>query len=223
MSIVYAHEEHVVLRAAREDDAHVIRNLIIIAGDAAPDFPLSQAPSGQVLVHLASRRAIARYQSFAVRHSTLVEFDGLVAGLVLGYRLSRNLEAIRAGLLPPYLRPTCDLRQISPASFYVNTLAVFPEFRQLGIGSVLLEAAAATALAQKCRSLSLEAIACNTAALRFYRRHGFTGPGTECCEIPASPPCENDVLLLSRIVDDKFMFTPHREQAAWRRPLMTLR
>jgi ribosomal protein S18 acetylase RimI-like enzyme len=174
MSVVCAQLEPIRIRLAREDDAAAIRDLILIAGDAPPDFPIRAEEGQSALVHLGQRRAALRHQHFAVRHAVLAELGGTVCGVMLGYRVSRHQEAIRAGLLPPCLRPAHDAGLVGRTSFYINTLACYPQFRNLGIGRQLLAEAEALALRGKCRSLSLEVSSANGPALAFYERRGFT-------------------------------------------------
>jgi len=174
MSAVCAHLEPIRIRLAREDDAAAIYDLILIAGDEPPDFPVRAAEGHGALVHLEKRRAALRHQHFAVRHALLAELGGTVCGVMLGYRISRHLEAIRAGLLPASLRPAHDAGLVGRTSFYINTLACYPQFRNLGIGGQLLAEAEAWALRCKCRMLSLEVASGNAPALAFYERRGFT-------------------------------------------------
>ena len=59
-------------------------------------------------------------------------------------------------------------------SGHVITIDVLPEARRHGVGSSLLHAAEARLGAARCNSVTLETAVDNTAALAFYRRHGYT-------------------------------------------------
>ena len=96
-----------------------------------------------------------------------------IAGMMLGYRLSSQGETPKLAGLCQSLRPLSALETRAPASFYVNTLAVYPGDRNHGLGAVLLDAAERKARKAHCSSLLLEVAEENEAALRFYRRHGF--------------------------------------------------
>jgi ribosomal protein S18 acetylase RimI-like enzyme len=101
------------------------------------------------------------------------ELDGHVAGMVLGYRLSCEGPTPKLAGLCQSLRPISGLEGRAPASFYINTLAIYPGDRNHGLGAVLLEAAERKARKAHCSSLLLEVAAENEGALRFYERHGF--------------------------------------------------
>lgn len=94
--------------------------------------------------------------------------------MVLGYRLSSHGETPKLAGLCQSLRPLMALKERHPASFYVNTLAIYPGDRNRGLGAVLLGAAERKARKAHCACLLLEVARDNIAALRFYERHGFT-------------------------------------------------
>jgi ribosomal protein S18 acetylase RimI-like enzyme len=94
--------------------------------------------------------------------------------MMLGYRLSPHGETPKLAGLCQSLRPLSRLDGRDPASFYINTLAIYPRDRNLGLGAVLLDAAERRARHTRCASLLLEVSQGNEAAQRFYRRHGFT-------------------------------------------------
>jgi ribosomal-protein-alanine N-acetyltransferase len=56
---------------------------------------------------------------------------------------------------------------------HVITIDVLPEFRRFGVGSKLLSAAEDRLRAAHCLRVKLEAAVNNTAALAFYKRHGY--------------------------------------------------
>jgi ribosomal protein S18 acetylase RimI-like enzyme len=94
--------------------------------------------------------------------------------MMLGYRLSSHGETLKLAGLCQSLRPLMTLDERHPASFYVNTLAVYPRDRNHGLGAVLLGAAEAKARKAGCACLLMEVARDNIGALRFYARHGFT-------------------------------------------------
>src|SRR3546814_3144120 len=65
------------------------------------------------------------------------------------------------------------LERTVPGSFYVNALAVFEGYRDCGIGTRLLQAAAGRATAVGCTRLSLLVFARNLAAARLFERNGY--------------------------------------------------
>jgi ribosomal protein S18 acetylase RimI-like enzyme len=101
--------------------------------------------------------------------------------MMLGYRLSCAGDTPKLAGLCQSLRPLSALDPRPPASFYVNTLAVYPSARNHGLGTVLLYAAERKARKAHCSCLLLEVSADNDGALRFYERHGFAtwGPSQQ--------------------------------------------
>jgi ribosomal protein S18 acetylase RimI-like enzyme len=125
-------------------------------------------------VDLADRRYAQKCEIFCLRHALVCELGGEIAGMVFGYRLAVRGESSKLAGLCQSLKPLCSLEARLPASFYVNTLAVYPRHRNHGLGAVLLDAAERKARKAHCSCLLLEVAEENRAALRFYDRHGFS-------------------------------------------------
>ena len=115
--------------------------------------------------------------------------------MMLGYRLSNCGETPKLAGLCQSLRPLSRLDERLPASFYVNTLAVYPGDRNHGLGAVLLDAAQRKARKAHCSCLLLEVAEENEAALRFYWRHGFSAWPAK-----ARPMGQMRILVLEKIL-----------------------
>ena len=63
---------------------------------------------------------------------------------------------------------------VGPDEFIVESLAVDPSIRGLGLGTALMQAAEVKARAMKKRTMSLGVITENHGAIRLYRRLGYT-------------------------------------------------
>jgi ribosomal protein S18 acetylase RimI-like enzyme len=108
-----------------------------------------------------------------LRHALVCDLDGHIAGMMLGYRLSSHGDTPKLTGLCQSLRPLMALDRRHPASFYLNTLAIYPGDRNQGLGAVLLGGAESKARKAHCARMLLEVARDNEAALRFYARHGF--------------------------------------------------
>jgi ribosomal-protein-alanine N-acetyltransferase len=64
-----------------------------------------------------------------------------------------------------------------PHESYVQTIAVAHERQRHGLGTTLLRALVAEAVARRCRRLDLEVRADNPVAIGLYERHGFATVG----------------------------------------------
>jgi len=62
---------------------------------------------------------------------------------------------------------------VNPGEYYLANMAVFPEFRRQGLGSLLLADAETRARQQGCNRLALDVEAENRDAVRLYERVGF--------------------------------------------------
>jgi ribosomal protein S18 acetylase RimI-like enzyme len=200
MEFKIAPQEQCVLRQARKDDARHVAELIVIAGDQKPNFPYVPECKGDGPIDLAWLRSVRRDESFAIRHSTIAEINGQVAGVMLGYKLLRKGELRASESLAPCLRPVMDPGPDLTGAFYVNTLSIYPPYQKHGLGARLLDKANQKALKSGCSGVSLEVMEDNLPAARFYARQGFKlvkrragGPGHP-------EPYQGDIAFLWRPV-----------------------
>jgi len=172
MSLHYAPWEQPILRAPRQNERLNLAELIILAGDPPPGFP-STMRKGRTPIDLAARRMSMRWEAFCRKYALVCDIEGRVAGMMLGYRLACEGDTPKLAGLCPSLRPLSGLEDRRPASFYINTLAVYPRHQDNGLGAFLLSGAEKKARKAHCTCLLLEVSAQNAVALRFYARHGF--------------------------------------------------
>jgi len=83
-------------------------------------------------------------------------------------RMRRPLSALRDGVVVGYI-----MSWKVADEWHVINLAVATEERRSGVGTRLLEASLASAVAEGCRTATLEVRIGNVPALAFYERHGF--------------------------------------------------
>jgi ribosomal protein S18 acetylase RimI-like enzyme len=188
------------LRRATRKDARALAKLSEYAGDGIPGYLWSQsAKEGQPPIEVGIERVLREEANFSYRNAVVAEVDGRVAAMMLAYRLPEQSE-VNLEELPDLLRPLEELEQKVPGTFYVNALAAYPEYRGLGLGTKLLEAAHALASEAGCEELSLEVFDQNEDAVRLYERHGYR----EIARLPAAPhpiyQYEGHILLMTRSV-----------------------
>ena len=85
--------------------------------------------------------------------------------------IESQLEDVRLTEREEFLRMRLELND--PRSYLLNNIAVAPEHRRLGIGSLLLEAAIAKARQKALSCVTLHVGADNSDATAFYRSFGF--------------------------------------------------
>ena len=75
--------------------------------------------------------------------------------------------------MPAMFVPLQELENLAPGTWYVNVLAVRPQFRGLGLGTRLLEFADETGRAHGKRGMSVIVSDANPGARRLYERCGY--------------------------------------------------
>ncbi|MEQ2130461.1 GNAT family N-acetyltransferase [Caldanaerobacter subterraneus KAk] len=124
---------------------------------------------------------------FSFEHSIFVEIDNKIAGMVLGYSFEQKIEEeLNTGLLLakylkgdflrklPYLfKAESILGKITKEEYYLSNIAVYSEFRGLGLGSKLLEEIEQEARKLKCKRIVLDVEIENEKAIKLYEKLGY--------------------------------------------------
>jgi ribosomal protein S18 acetylase RimI-like enzyme len=161
-------------RPAQKSDAAALAILIDIAGEGMPSYIWSRMrESGQSAFEVGRARAAREEGGFSYRNATVAEVDGEVAAMLVDYRLDDPYDTGDLSALPDVVRPLIELEAKAPGSWYVNVLAVFPEFRSHGIGARLLAFSEQRARAQGATSMSIIVASENAGAIRLYARSGY--------------------------------------------------
>jgi ribosomal protein S18 acetylase RimI-like enzyme len=188
------------LRRATRKDARALAELIEYAGHGIPGYLWSRsAKEGQPPIEVGIERVLREEANFSYRNAVVADVDGRVAAMMLAYRLPEHTN-VNLDELPDLLRPLEELELKVPGTFYINALAAYPEYRGLGLGTRLLEAARTLASEAGCNELSLEVFEQNEGAVRLYERHGYQ----EIARLPVVPhpsySYDGDVVLMTRNV-----------------------
>ncbi len=187
-----------IIRDARTGDCAELAQLIDLAGEGLPFYLWSRmAGPGEDPWEIGRQRAARDTGGFSYRNSFVAEIDGKVIGGLVGYPVADEPEPVDIENTPPMFVPLRELENLAPGTWYVNSVAVFPEARGLGVGSQLMKRAAQTAKDLGLRGLSLIVSDANRGARRLYERLGYE-------EIAARPmvkkawqnPGENWVLMI---------------------------
>ena len=81
---------------------------------------------------------------------TVAESDGAIAGALTGPLIPLAYERGDSADLPEVYAPLLELEAVAAGSWYLNVVAVYPEFRGQGLGSALLSKAEEIALLVTC-------------------------------------------------------------------------
>jgi ribosomal protein S18 acetylase RimI-like enzyme len=166
---------NVRFRRARESDAVDLACLIDCAsrGLALWLWSTLREP-GQSTIEVGRHRI--RTQTASPLHYgtfTVAEIEGVVAGALTGRLIPIPHERGDCADLPDVYAPLLELEAIAAGSWYLNVLAVYPEFRGRGLGSALLRKAEEIACLTEAAQMALIVEEANSGALKLYLRYGF--------------------------------------------------
>jgi ribosomal protein S18 acetylase RimI-like enzyme len=163
-----------MIRPATKRDALHMAALADIAGHGMPAWVWSQAcEKGQSVIEVGRARAMREEGDFSYRNAHMLEQDGEIAGMLLGYRQPETMDPGDTSTIHEVFRALTELEAAAPGSWYVNIFGVFPEYRGRGLGSRLLRRAEELADATGTRRTSLIVDSGNDAARRLYERTGY--------------------------------------------------
>ena len=123
------------------------------------------------------RRAAREEGSFSYRNATIIEHDGQCAGCLIGYAIPDNPEPVPDDM-PAMFTPLQELENLAPGTWYLNVLAVQPQFRGQGLGTRFLGLADETARVSGKRGISVIISDANIGARRLYERCGYKQSAT---------------------------------------------
>jgi len=165
-------------RPATIDDATVLAELVDYAGEGLPLYLWGQmAEPGEAAWDVGRRRAARAEGSFSYRNATIIEHDIQCAGCLIGYEIPNNPEPVPNDM-PAMFVPLQELENLAPGTWYINVLAVRPQFRRQGLGTRLLGLAGERAEALGTRGLSVIVSNANTGARRLYEHCGYKESAT---------------------------------------------
>ncbi len=160
-------------RRATRDDAPLLAELVNYAGEGMPLYLWGKlAKPGESAWDVGRRRAAREEGSFSYRNATMIEHDGQTAGCLIGYEIPDDPVPIGEDM-PRMFVALQELENLAPGTWYVNVLAVRPEFRSKGLGTKLLARADETARALGKLGLSVIVSDDNAGARRLYERCGY--------------------------------------------------
>lgn len=168
----------ITLRPARQEDAHTIAQVVALAiGDeeALRDY------CGENYLDVLADIARAEATQYSWQRCIIAECDERVAGAVIGYD-GAQLETLREGtfaILRAKIGRVPDIgNETEAGEYYLDSVAVIPEFRGLGVGKALIEAFCECAFLKGCERVGLIVDIDNPEAERLYLSQGFKPVGS---------------------------------------------
>lgn len=124
---------------------------------------------------------------FSYEHSWFLDFDGKPVGIAVGYDyISQKKEEFRTFLILlkclkwTFIKQRNELRQsgnimakTSEGDYYLSNLALYPQFRGQGYGTMIMDSVEKMAAEDGCTRVVLDAEATKDRTLQFYKRRGY--------------------------------------------------
>lgn len=162
-----------IIRRATPDDASLLVNVIGMASEGlVPALWDEMAPEGMDGSAVGLAMVTAEDGEFSYRHGFVLEEDGAPRGGMIGYTLPDTFEAAGSEV-PDAFVAVKELETLVPGYWYINVVAMVPEYRGKGLGTALLKEAEAQARGCGCPGLALVVAASNVGAIRGYVRAGY--------------------------------------------------
>ncbi len=166
-------EPGVTFRAATREDSRRIGELFSISSDGVVDYVwMTLAPEypGLAPVEIGAVRYAREEGNFSYTNCVVAELEGEVIGQLCTYPVGAGTEE-SGEPVDPILEPYARLE--IPDTLYISSLALFEEFRGMGLGTRMLSIARDQARAKNLDTLSLLVFEQNTGAVKLYKREGF--------------------------------------------------
>ena len=157
----------ITIREATSQDAPLVAKAVLMALHYDDSHPLYG-----VFRELAARTDA----QYSYCNALVAEVDGIPAGAIVGYdgaRLYELREPLQAIMRARLGHEVAIEDETSAGEFYLDSLAVLPEFRGMGVGSRLLTAAAEKAFAAGHERVGLIVDFDNPRAEALYSSLGF--------------------------------------------------
>ena len=164
----------VTIRPATQADAMDLVAFVDMAGEGfASYFWGTMAEAGQSPIEIGRSRALRDTGSFSWRNAHIADVDGAAAGALIGYVIDDPVDPAEIAKTPEMMRPLAELEALAPGHWYVNVLAVHPEFRKHGVGAALLAHADVLGKAAGAKGMAIIVASENDRAVRLYHRVGY--------------------------------------------------
>jgi len=167
-----------IIRQATPKDAKAIAELVVIASGGMVEFLLHDLIPHVSPLQMVEQKFAGDEMPFCYKCTTVVEIDGKVIGILHAHSNDYNtlpdpdeealipFERLNHIVTPMFKNPVKN-------SFYIQSLAVFPEFRHKGIGTRLLDVVEEMAKKEHFDNITLHAWADNQEAIKLYLNKGY--------------------------------------------------
>lgn len=160
----------VTFSPAEKADCRTIAELYSISSDGVADYIWTQlAATGEDILDVGQRRYERENTLFSYQNCTLATINDAIAGMLVAFPMivDEDAEPEDDPVLAPYSKLEAD------KTYYICGIALFPDYREQGIGSQLMKLAETHAVEKGLGKLSLIVFEENAGAKRLYDRLGY--------------------------------------------------
>ncbi len=152
-----------------------------------------EAKPGQSPTEIGRSMVLGEIPGPSYDRAWMAEDAGQVVGMLLGYRRE---ELVDPATVPAEVKAVVELENLALGHWLVNLLAGYPQYRGLGIGTMLLAFAEEQARATSSKGMSLIVESDNDGARRLYERTGYAAADRRpIAPFPGSPPGGEFILM----------------------------
>ena len=189
--------QNIGVRKALRDDARDFADLIILSAPSL--FPTIYGDEVKTIMqHLARQRC----NLFSFEHTYFAELNGKKAGMIVGYDWrTKKRENWRTGFLlliqmkvgflgklPLMMKVRDAIGMVSDREYYISNVAIYQQYRGMGIGTRLLLEAEEEAKRSSAERLALDVELGNHGAIRLYKRLGYSMVGESSVKLRGAKP-----------------------------------
>ncbi len=164
----------IAIRPATREDSRMIAKLAYLADGDTLAFILRGIDPTAEAMPVYREMAAATTGILSQENCIIAESGDRIVGMANAFP-ARLIESEIAGLIlterEELLRPRVELNE--PTSYLLNSIAVLPGYRRLGVGAALLAAVIEDGKRQLFPSVTVHVWADNTEAVAFYFHAGF--------------------------------------------------
>lgn len=165
-------------------------------GLASYNWRLMAEPA-QAPFEVGRARAMRETGDFSYSNAHIAEIDGTPAGALIGYPLPDPYDHGSIAKVPAIFRPLAELEAEAAGCWYLNVLAVYPEYRGRGVGRSLL--AQANRIGKSApKGMAIIVASQNERAMKLYTGDGYRTVSRRRFVPPAGLDDEGDFLLLTK-------------------------
>ena len=157
-------------RPAEKSDCRIIASLYSISSDGVADYIWTKlAQPGEDILDVGQRRYERENSLFSYQNCLLATLEDTIVGMLVAFPLT--VEEDTEPETDPVLAPYSKLEEDN--SYYICGIALFPDYRDRGIGTQLMQLAEERAAEKGLTKLSLIVFEQNAGARRLYDRLGY--------------------------------------------------